>query len=275
MDRKRFIKGLSVAAAALKASSTFALGVTALPAHAAPTYQTTDDIGRRTAPTARPDGNYGVPRGFSFAPDCQQEGEPHGTYGNKLYFRIYSPRHGMNIFIPDAWTNSPHQANQGPIAGIPICNASTQQDNSPNPRSGAGNFANGSIADFLLQRVGQNWGQTNGQCRQAVNIAVSNVSGGRTQTGGYRNDYNQGFRAAGAYQVPTWQQALKGDIVQVGTNENDRNLHTYVIVSNYGNGNFRVVDSNSRYDTTIRTYDRSFNHNGTAYKSTIWRVGKV
>ena len=63
-------------------------------------------------------------------------------------------------------------------------------------------------------------------------------------------------------------------MVQVGSTESSQRLHTYVIVANHGNGTFRVVDSNARYDTTIRTYDRSFNHNGGAAESTIWRIGR-
>lgn len=261
------------AGAALLAATALSLVTTSAPAHAAPTFSTTADVGRRTAPTAAPDGGYGMAANTAFTVICQTEGQPHGRFGNRLYFLTKAPRENINIFIPDAWTNSPHLANQPPIPGIPMCGA--RMDLPQQRQSGAGNFRNAAVADYLLARVGQYWGEVNGECRQALNIAVAQVSNNRTTVGGHRYDYNEGFRRAGAHRVPGWQQAVRGDVVQVGSTESSRRLHTYVIVANHGNGTFQVVDSNSRKDKTIRTYNRAYDYNGAAAESTIWRLGQV
>ncbi len=121
MDGKRFTKTLALAIAALVGATTLTLSSTSLPAEAAQSYRTTADIGRRYQPTTNPDGGYGMAANTTLEVICQTEGQPHGQYGNRLYFLTKAPRENANIYIPDAYTNSPHQANQPPIPGIPMC----------------------------------------------------------------------------------------------------------------------------------------------------------
>ena len=91
-----------------------------MPAHAInPTYRVTTDVSARSTPTAAPTNVYGIPRGAAFYVNCQIEGEPVGPNGNRLYF--WSTYSGRNFYIPDTYTDSPHLANQPPIAGIPMC----------------------------------------------------------------------------------------------------------------------------------------------------------
>ena len=98
-----------------------------------PTYHTTDDVGRRNAPTASPNGQYGIPKGAAFNVECQVEGEPVGPRGNKLYFRT---NYNGTTYVPDYYTDSPHMAADPPIAGIPMCGSSSTPPPPP-PASGA------------------------------------------------------------------------------------------------------------------------------------------
>lgn len=236
-------------------------------------YATTDDVGERLQPVARPDGNYGMAGNTTFPVACQVEspGQGLGSHNNILYFRTFY--RGRNIYIPDYYTNSPHYGSAPPIQGIPMCDSGSGSGGSGggSTSQGPGAFSNATIADWMLARQGQRLGQ----CRNAVNTDASAVSGGRFQLGGERYDYNAGFRRVGAYRVTDVNQAVKGDVVQVGSNENYSHLHTYVVVNNHGGGALDVVDSNNNYDEKVTYHARNFNQSGTASQSTIWRLGHV
>ena len=171
---------------------------------------------------------------------------------------------------PYSSNTNPQAGNVNPQGGQiclqGTCPGTGGQQSTPARRSGPASFANADIADYMLARVGSRMGQ----CRDAVNQTVAALSGGKLQLGGEWWDYRAGFRRVGAYQVPSVEQAVRGDIVQIGDG-----IHTYVVVANYGRGNLRVVDSNHAFDEIVRTYDRSFNYNGRAAQSTIWRIGRV
>lgn len=83
------------------------------------TYHATDDLSKRYSPTAARGPSGGPRRGEALSVECQIEGEPAGPHSNKLYFWI--TYHDEHIYVPDAWTDSPHLAVQPPSAGIPIC----------------------------------------------------------------------------------------------------------------------------------------------------------
>jgi hypothetical protein len=149
--------------------------------------------------------------------------------------------------------------------------------------SGPGSFANSAIATWMLGYApgGVRGGPSNlegsvlGECRDAVNKAVWAVSAGRMTLGAISNaewaDYNAGFRRLGGCQVPSVDQAVSGDIVQIGNG-----VHTYVVVRNLGGGQLEVVDSNHvHHDGRVMHYNRAFNNNGYAAQSTIWRLGRV
>ena len=123
-----------------------------------------------------------------------------------------------------------------------------------------------------------------GQCRVFVNEAVLKASGGQTKTNAGLGGYNGAFKKAGGKKVSA-KGALAGDIVQVfpnGASDTDllpkpsSPLHTAIILKNNGDGNFKVIDANFKYDRSVR--EHSFNPYSFAAKKgfvTIWRLGKV
>lgn len=169
-------------------------------------------------------------------------------------------------YVPAAWDTSSFRSESDISNKYGIGKCGSSNNTPPSRPSGRGNFANASVADYMLARNGQQMGQ----CRDAVNKTVYSLSNGTMQLGGEPNDYQAGYRRVGAYQVPNIDSAVKGDIVNIG-----QGTHTYVIVQNRGGGNLRVVDSNHGYDERVMTYDRQYNYNGYASQSTIWRVGKA
>jgi hypothetical protein len=294
----------TVGAAGVGALATIFLA--AQPANAAtPTYHVTTDVSARTTPTAAAGTGYGIPARAAFVATCQVVGQPIGPRGNTLYF--FATYAGRQFYIPDTFTDSPHLAGQPPIAGISMCGAPVPVPAPPpvpaplplqptcNPQqvssacynanlngtpasskpAGARSFKNSLIADEGLKAATSGYGdgtnrpgQWGGECRDWVNDVVLRVSGGVTNLGGERYDYNAGFRRVGAYQVPSANDAIPGDIVQQGTDENSPNLHTYIIVKNLGNGVLDVVDSNHMKDHLVRYYKRTYT------TGTIWRLGQ-
>jgi Protein of unknown function (DUF2690) len=98
-----------------------ALAGTARPAAASThaVYQMTSAVSARNSPTAPATSAYGAPAGASVDVQCQVIGQPVGPRNNTLYFWVLYA--GRSFYVPDTWTNSPHQAGQPPIAGIPMC----------------------------------------------------------------------------------------------------------------------------------------------------------
>lgn len=133
--------------------------------------------------------------------------------------------------------------------------------------SALGTYPNASIANRALGYTGQ-WGgnackdvgrsgytggypggQTyDGQCRAFVNCVVWSVSNRTQWLGG--GDYFSPL-AANGHEIKDINGLVKGDVIQVG-----QGTHTFIIVGRTGGNIFRVVDSNSRLDEVVRTYDR-------------------
>jgi hypothetical protein len=87
-------------------------------------------------------------------------------------------------------------------------------------------------------------GYSGGQCRQFVNCLIYRASGG--QYDGAASDYS----FPGAYTVDGGA-ATYGDIIQYGQGDG----HTAVILTNYGNGSYHVVDSNYYGDEVVHIHD--------------------
>ena len=124
---------------------------------------------------------------------------------------------------------------------------------------------------MALRYVGQ-WGGNacrdagkfqSGQCKQYVNCVVFIASAGRYYPApGYQDAF-----ARVAIEVSA-QNALRGDIVQIGNSDSDRPLHTAIVLQNNHNGTFEVVDSNWALDELVRVHTYS-PPAGARY----WRVG--
>lgn len=127
------------------------------------------------------------------------------------------------------------------------------------PAQAVGSYDNAAIADRALTKVGL----YGGQCRSFVNEIVKAVSGGSQDAstvlaGG---DYFQSFINAGGTRITDVSQLIKGDIVQIGQWADSSSLHTFIIVGRVSGSTFRVVDSNSKWDQIVRTYDRTVSLN--------------
>lgn len=81
----------------------------------------------RTQPTVNSPWTYGAPEGATVDVVCQTLGEPMGGYGNRLWFFVNYG--GKQFYVNDTFTNSPHQAADPPLPGIPMCGG----DPSPPP----------------------------------------------------------------------------------------------------------------------------------------------
>ena len=90
-------------------------------------------------------------------------------------------------------------------------------------------------------------------------IEAKNMQAAVGRTVGY--DYHQGYLQAGAVEVPLLT-ARNGDVIQITNPANTRGdadyvgLHTAIVLDNYGDGTFRVIDSNSNYDGIVRIRDQ-------------------
>ena len=145
-----------------------------------------------------------------------------------------------------------------------VCLLGTMLIGIARPAFAVGSYDNGAIADKALAY----WGGSNGtvwggkacqeaakaepypgQCRGFVNCIVWMVSGKTQNLGG--SDYFQPFLAAGGVEIKDVNALVKGDIVQ-----NGQGVHTFIIVSKTGPGQFKVVDSNHNNDERVWYYQR-------------------
>jgi hypothetical protein len=112
-----------------------------------------------------------------------------------------------------------------------------------------------------------------GQCRAFVNCVVSIAAAGKVWLGGGGGrDYFRRFSAVGATEIKTIDDLRRGDIVQVGGNDQARPLHTYVVLSRVAGARFRIVDSNGDLKETVLERERTIALNTS---SRAFRVGTV
>ncbi len=124
-------------------------------------------------------------------------------------------------------------------------------------------------ANLGLTRVGQ-WG---GQCKQWANDIFREASHGEVALGGgYFSDYAR----EGGGRINS-NDAWRGDIIQLN-NPNDRDsyyngMHTAIIVSNLGGGNYDVVDSNFNLNEVIthHTWNPFTSAGRNGLEVNIWR----
>lgn len=133
------------------------------------------------------------------------------------------------------------------------------------PAHAVGSYNNATIADIALTKLGQ-YGD---ECKTFANNMVFQASNG---TQWPAPGYHDGFHGVGGVEVSS-AAAVKGDIIQVGNSNSDWPLHTAIIVSNNGGGNFTVVDSNWNHDKRVTQH--SFNPYtwGAGSSIKIWRMG--
>jgi hypothetical protein len=112
-------------------------------------------------------------------------------------------------------------------------------------------ISNNKIADTAVSYEGQNLGDTWGQCKAFVQKVVRQA-GGSLGTG-YRQCYLNVGREIQS------NEAAKGDIIQLNKASDPEayytGMHTAILLENYGGNNFKVVDSNWKFDTTVRIHD--------------------
>ena len=135
------------------------------------------------------------------------------------------------------------------------------------PASAVGSYNNASIADIALTKIGQD----GGQCKEFANNMVKQASG---NTQWPAPGYHSGFANAGGVEVSS-QNATKGDIIQIGNSDYDYPLHTAIIVTNKGGGNFNVVDSNWGLNEIVMQHDFNPYTWAPSGNIKIWRMGTV
>jgi len=153
------------------------------------------------------------------------------------------------------------------------------------PARAIGAFDNGLVATKAEAYPDGTW---YGWCKVFVNDMLRQASGGQIQLSGYV----QGYIDAGAVEV-TSANATRGDVIQVtpagsvdGNAESlydarENALHTAIILTNNGGGNFWVIDSNWKSSEPKKVFRHSFNpYTWTAAKQRpsdvrIWRFGTV
>lgn len=144
----------------------------------------------------------------------------------------------------------------------------------PAPAFAVGSFSNAALADLALTYVGQ-WGGNatagtpdagSGQCRAFANAIVARVSGGTMRISYGANEFTA-LIANGVEQ--SVGSALKGDVIQWPASVG---LHTAIVVSNLGGGNFDVVDSNMNYDEIVRHHTLNI---GFRAGGRIFRLGQA
>jgi hypothetical protein len=117
---RRWLRALTCLLTVLAAAAvSFTVTSSSAGADTVSQYTVTEDVSGRYSPTAAPSQDYGVPAGGVITVQCQVIGEPVGPKGNDLYF--LATYNGQSLYVPDTWTDSPHQAGEPPIAGIPLC----------------------------------------------------------------------------------------------------------------------------------------------------------
>lgn len=128
-------------------------------------------------------------------------------------------------------------------------------------------YDNAQISNIALTKLGG----YEGQCKVFVNNVVYQASGGTQRT---YPGYHSGFQNAGGIQVNA-QSATRGDIIQVGNYDGSPKLHTAIIISNLGGGNFNVVDSNWGYDGIVRQHNFNPYSWAPGVDTRIWRMGTI
>jgi hypothetical protein len=134
-------------------------------------------------------------------------------------------------------------------------------------------ISNDKIADIAVSYNGQNLGSTGGQCKAFVQKVISEA-GGSLGTG-----YRQCYLDVGE-EIQS-SEATRGDIIQLNKDSDPENfysgMHTAIVLENYGNGKFKVVDSNWNFNTTVRIHDwtpsvTASNHNLQVH---FYRLGEI
>mgnify|MGYP002336052447 CR=1 FL=1 len=145
------------------------------------------------------------------------------------------------------------------------------------PPVAAQDFDNARIADAGLRELGAKrptgWNQP-GECVKSVQRWVS-AADGTLNSGGPVS----GYTSSGATEVPL-SSAVKGDIVQYTSNTNpngwEDGVHTLVIVQNYGDGRFHIVQSNVPAGSGLVTEDKNWTSRPPrGFSARVWRLGKV
>ncbi len=109
-----------------------------------------------------------------------------------------------------------------------------------------------SAGDAIVQAALPHIGTHGGQCWTFVRQVVADATGNEL---GF--DYRHGYLEAGAVEV-TLEEAIPGDIIQIADdNLTDMSasylgLHTAIVMENFGDGTFTVIDSNSQWDEMVR-----------------------
>lgn len=145
------------------------------------------------------------------------------------------------------------------------------------PAKAVGSFNNAGIADAGLREVGTSrptgWNQP-GECIKSAQRWVA-AAGGYLAPGGVISGYTK----SGAREV-SLAEAAKGDIIQyTNANGNDSDwtyVHTVAVVTNYGNGRFDIVQSNSPAGSGLVTRNTNWvptPHAG--WVARVWRLGAV
>jgi len=149
------------------------------------------------------------------------------------------------------------------------------------PARAIGSWNNANLATDALADVGQDPAPGGGQCKAFLDAKLTEASGGTQSFSGYLPaDYESG----GGVEVSA-ADATEGDVIQITPagattdakavaleednpdNSADR-LHTTIIVSNNGDGNFTLVDANFTAPNTVGT------HTLNPYTSS-WDVGST
>jgi len=112
-------------------------------------------------------------------------------------------------------------------------------------------ISNNKIADIAVSYEGQNLGDTWGQCKAFVQKVV------RQAGGSLDKEYQKCYLEVG--RVVQSNEATRGDIIQLNKASDPEayytGMHTAIVLENYGGNNFKVVDSNWNFDTTVRIHD--------------------
>jgi Bacterial SH3 domain len=107
-------------------------------------------------------------------------------------------------------------------------------------------------SNIIVQTALKYEGTWQGQCWTFVQKVVFEATGREM---GF--DYRQGFFEGGAVEVSA-NEAAAGDIIQIADDEYTAGdadydgLHTFIIITNNGDGTFDGIDSNSQYDEIVR-----------------------
>lgn len=112
-----------------------------------------------------------------------------------------------------------------------------------------------SVGDAIAEEALKQEGTWGGQCWPFVKNVVEAATGSSMGFG-----YHDGFIEGGATEV-SLDEARRGDVIQLADPSNNgpgvsyAGLHTTIVLENYGDGSFHVVDSNSQWGEMVRVHD--------------------